>query len=207
MMSQTLGFRVTKSVGPVCRPGCFCICHSVRKSDTSGYFERIIGRLFVGYSGLPLLNSRCDSVRCRRSQTPNVSAEYWFPLGFCWSQMICLELGFQPNIGPQWELSTLRRVPDSAQCVKYALGGDIEGLKGLFQQGMASPKDVSSTRGYSLLRVSRHLWLQPKAGAKHRHSGLSMANNMRLVDSYLLRARTRTTSKLIPDSETTNCTN
>lgn len=158
--SQAVGIRVKKNLGPVCRPGCSCICHSERKSNTSEYFEGILGRLFMGYSGIPLLNSRCDSAICRRSQSPSVSAEYWFPLGFCWSQIVRLEIGFQSQIGPQWELSTLRRVPDSAQCVKFALGGDIDGLKGLFQHGMASPKDVSSTRGYSLLRVSRRLSLQ-----------------------------------------------
>ena len=49
-------------------------------------------------------------------------------------------------------LSTLRQVPDSAQCVAFALEGNTEGLKTLFRQGLASPRDVSSTRGYSLLR-------------------------------------------------------
>ena len=154
LASQVVGIRVKKNVGPSCRPGCLCNCHIERKSNTSGHFDRVVGRLFVGYSGLPLLNSSCDSATCQRSQTPYISAEYWFPLGFCWSQIIRLELGYQPNIGPQWQLNTLRRVTDSAQCVKYALGGNIDGLKSLFQQGMASPKDVSSTRGYSLLRVS-----------------------------------------------------
>ncbi|KAL8647736.1 MAG: hypothetical protein Q9226_006311 [Calogaya cf. arnoldii] len=46
----------------------------------------------------------------------------------------------------------LRRVPDSAPCVKFALDGNIDGLKDLFKRGLASPKDVSSTRGYSILR-------------------------------------------------------
>ena len=48
----------------------------------------------------------------------------------------------------------LRRVPDSAACVNFALTGNIDGLKDLFKRGLASPKDVSSTRGYSILRVS-----------------------------------------------------
>ena len=52
-------------------------------------------------------------------------------------------------------LSTLRRVPDSAPCVTFALNGDIEGLKELFARGLVSPRDVSTTLGYSILRVSR----------------------------------------------------
>lgn len=150
--SQAIGIRVKKNIGPVCRPACSCRCHLERRSQSYGYFDHIIGRLFVGYSGLPLVNTPCDSTRCQRSQTSYISAEYWFPLGFFWSQIVRLELGYQPQIGPQWELTTLRRVPDSAQCVRFALEGDIIGLKGLFQHGLASPRDVSSTRGYSLLR-------------------------------------------------------
>lgn len=73
---QAVGVRVKKTVGPVCRPGCPCICHDERKSNSPGYIDRIIGRLFVGYSGLPFLNARCDSARCLTSQTSHVSAEY-----------------------------------------------------------------------------------------------------------------------------------
>ncbi|KAI4280845.1 MAG: hypothetical protein L6R38_004121 [Xanthoria sp. 2 TBL-2021] len=78
--------------------------------------------------------------------------EYWFPLGLFWSQIVRLQLGYQSHLGPQVSLSMLRRVPDSAPCVKFALDGNIDGLKDLFKRGLASPKDVSSTRGYSILR-------------------------------------------------------
>ena len=115
--------------------------------------DRILGQLFIGYAGLPLLSSKCDKEVCTKSQPARVSVEYWFPLGFCWSQIVRLPLGYQPNIGPQMSLSTLRRVPDSAPCVTLALNGDIEGLKDLFARGLASPRDVSNTRGYSILRV------------------------------------------------------
>ena len=63
-----------------------------------------------------------------------------------------MHVGYQPNFGPTMSLSTLRQVPDSAQCVAFALEGNTEGLKTLFRKGFASPRDVSSTRGYSLLR-------------------------------------------------------
>lgn len=63
-----------------------------------------------------------------------------------------MQLGYQPNIGTLLQLDTLRRVPDTAQCVNFALHGDIEGLKYLFSNGLASPRDVSTTRGYSVLR-------------------------------------------------------
>ncbi|KAF4556922.1 Ankyrin repeat-containing protein 36 [Elsinoe fawcettii] len=86
------------------------------------------------------------------SSAPAISAEYWFPMGYCWSQIVTFQLAYQPNLGPSFSLSTLRQVPDDAACVSFALKGDITGLRNLFMAGAASPRDVSSTRGYSLLR-------------------------------------------------------
>ena len=149
--SGSVGIRVTQYTA--CRPGCPCACHLQRRSVTPGFVDRVIGQMFVGYSGLPLLNRTCDTTSCEKSQGPSVSFEYWFPLGFLWSQILRLQMSYQPVIGPQFQLSSLRRVPDSAQCVNFALNGNIDGLKDLFIRGMASPWDVSSTRGYSVLRV------------------------------------------------------
>jgi hypothetical protein len=151
--SEGVGVRVTQ-YATVCRPGCSCSCHSQQRSATPRLVDRVLGKLFLGYAGLPIFSPRCNTDTCEKAQIPHVSVEYWFPLGFCWSQIIRLHLAYQPNFGPHMQLSTLRRVPDSAQGVTYALEGNIDGLKSLFKQGLASPRDVSDTRGYSLLRVS-----------------------------------------------------
>ncbi|KAL8958300.1 MAG: hypothetical protein Q9193_004614 [Seirophora villosa] len=135
-----------------CHSGCQCICHVESKSSTPSIVDRVLGQVFVGYSGLPCLNSKCDLDTCEKSQSPNMSFEYWFPLGFVWSQIVRFRWTYERNLGPHFEISTLRRVPDSAQCVAFALNGDTEGLKDLFRRGLASPRDVSSTRGYSVLR-------------------------------------------------------
>ncbi|KAK0128443.1 hypothetical protein ONS95_000416 [Cadophora gregata] len=111
-----------------------------------------IGKMFVGYAGLPLLSPKCNLADCENSQAPNVSMEYWFPLGFFRSQIVRLQVAHCQNVGPQVALSTLRQVPDSAPCVDYALDGNIAGLKELFLRDLASPRDISRTRGYSLLR-------------------------------------------------------
>lgn len=49
-------------------------------------------------------------------------------------------------------LNMLRIIPDNSQCINFVVDGDINGLKFLFDRGLASPQDISSTRGYSLLR-------------------------------------------------------
>ena len=57
------------------------------------------------------------------------------------------------SMGPQAQKMTTRIVPDTAPSIVCAINGDIEGLKNLFKRGLASPFDVSSTRGFSLIRV------------------------------------------------------
>ena len=136
-----------------CQTRCPCSCHAFKKSASPAFLSRVLGQMFIGYTGLPLFSPKCSSQQCQKGQVPRVSLEYWFPLGFFWSQILSVQAGYSHNLGPQFQLKTLRRVPDAAPCVNFALEGNIEALKDLFVRGLASPQDVSSTRGYSLLRV------------------------------------------------------
>lgn len=143
--SETIGVRVTQHAP--CVQACPCKCHIQQRTSTPGLVDGVFGQVFVGYAGLPILSGKCDSRICETTQAAQVNVEYWFPLGFVWSKIIRLQLNYQPNIGPRFELSTLRRVPDSAQCVNVAMTGNIDGLKDLFKRGLASPQDVSTMRG------------------------------------------------------------
>lgn len=149
--SDGLGVCVTPYV-IACRSGCPCACHSQQNITTPAVLSRVIGQLFVGYAGLPAFNRKCNTGGCLKSRASQISVEYWFPWGIFSSTIVRMQVGYQPNIGTMLQLHTLRRVPDTAQCVNFALNGDIEGLKYLFNHGLASPRDVSSTRGYSVLR-------------------------------------------------------
>ncbi|KZL85454.1 ankyrin repeat containing protein, partial [Colletotrichum incanum] len=52
----------------------------------------------------------------------------------------------------QRPLAVQYTVPDTAQSITFAIEGNIAGLEYLFNQGLASPRDVSISRGYSLIR-------------------------------------------------------
>ncbi|KAI0481753.1 ankyrin repeat-containing domain protein [Xylaria cf. heliscus] len=150
---QSVAVQVTTRTSYCSSSRCRCVCHfTERVSTPGGLFNRVVGQLFLGYSGLSLLSPSCNTPSCEASQKPEVTAEYWFPMGLFWSMIIQFNLSYQINVGPQFEIKTLRRVPDSATCVNYAIKGNIEGLKELFRRGAASPRDVSDTRGYSLIR-------------------------------------------------------
>ncbi|KAI1386841.1 ankyrin repeat-containing domain protein [Hypoxylon trugodes] len=148
---QAVNFRVANR-NRTCQSGCRCACHRPSRKNTPSIVDRIFGQLFVGYAGIPVVTPKCDDTECRNRQQPQIQAEYWFPAGVFWSQILRFQATFNANTGPQFQLKTLRRVPDSAEAVTFAMKGDIEGLKSLFRRGLASPVDVSDTRGYSLLR-------------------------------------------------------
>ena len=156
--SKTEGIAINVSqYALACSKNCVCSCHQQIKAPAPAFVNRVLGQLFVGAAGIPFLSIKCDSQACKSSRARRVTVEYWFPLGVFWSQIVRLQVGYQANLGPQFSLKSLRRVPDSAQCVHYAMQGNIEGLIELFRRGQASPWDVSSTRGYTLSRVSHQL--------------------------------------------------
>lgn len=165
--SQGIGARVNQHPFK-CRSGCRCSFHEQKKSSTpSSFMNRLLGQVFIGYAGLPMISPKCDHAGCEKAQIPVVNVEYWFPLGFCWSKIVQFQLSYRSTTGPQLNLSMLRSVPDTAPCVEFALRGNIEGLKSLFRRGLASPLDVSVTRGYTLVRVCPFiystLWLSRMA--------------------------------------------
>ena len=148
---EGLGVRVTPYI-VACQRGCTCTCHLQQKTNTPAMLNRVLGQLFVGYVGLPTLSRKCNINGCLKSRSTQINLEYWFPWGFFSSTIMRMQIGYQPNLGTMLQLDTLRKVPDTAQCVNFVLQGDMEGLKFLFANGLASPRDVSATRGYSVLR-------------------------------------------------------
>ncbi len=143
-----------QSRGNWCSKSCPCQCHDTRRSASPTVLNRVLGQLFLGYSGIPLVTPACNYDVCKQSMPTKVQAEYWFPAHLFWSNIFQVEATFQMATGPSLQLRSYRHVPDSAPAVNYAVNGNIDALKTLFAQGLASPIDVSDTRGYSLLRVS-----------------------------------------------------
>ncbi|UKZ94415.1 uncharacterized protein TrAFT101_009287 [Trichoderma asperellum] len=145
-----LGIRVTPS-NIACRKHCSCSCHTQRNSASPAFLNNVLGRLFVGYAGMPAMSPKCDNQECQGSRSGKISLEYWFPASV-WSRILRMELSFHHAAGPSLQLDMLRIIPDNSQCINFAVDGNIGGLKFLFDRGLASPRDVSSKRGYSLLR-------------------------------------------------------
>lgn len=132
-----------------------CACHDTRRSNTPDFPSRVLGYPFVDSSGLPLVTAACSHDGCRQNAAPKVQAEYWFPAHVFWSTIFRLQATCHAASGRSLQIRTFRRIPGSSPAVNHSVNGDIDALKRLFSQGMASPNDVSNTRGYSLLRASK----------------------------------------------------
>ena len=152
--SQTL--HITASHRVPCRDWCPCVCHASQKLKLAapGLMESVVGKLFVGYSGMPVLNKPCDFKGCRDRQKATATMEYWFP-GWFVAMNLKVYLAYLPRSGLQTQLSTTRRIPDDSQSIAFAMQGNIDGLKHLFSQGLITPRDVSNSRGFTLMRVSQ----------------------------------------------------
>lgn len=153
--TDSQAIRIFTSHRTLCRKWCPCACHGAQKVKLRAprMMESVLGKLFLGYSGFPVLNTPCDFRDCKDRQNAAATIEYWFPKWFV-SMNLKLYLTHLPRTGPQFQLSTTRRVPDDSLSIAYAMQGNIDGLKFLFSQGLSNPRDVSDSRGFTLLRVS-----------------------------------------------------
>ncbi|EXJ54890.1 uncharacterized protein A1O5_12956, partial [Cladophialophora psammophila CBS 110553] len=125
-----------------CRRWCPCACHAKRnfKLAPPGMMENVLGKIFVGYSGLPVVSKPCDFRGCRDRQTATANMEYWFPSWFI-SMNLQMYLTNLPRRGMHIQLSTTRRIPDDSASINFAMQGNIDGLRFLFSQKLAHPKD------------------------------------------------------------------
>ncbi|KAJ6024675.1 ankyrin repeat containing protein [Penicillium herquei] len=151
--------RAAQYIGRACEASCRCTCHQRFEYHSPSLVGPVVGQLFFGYAGFPRIRKSCDDLRCWRSRARHISMEYWFPLWFL-SGILMFILSLQQS-GPALQLRLIRRVPDAAQCIDFARTGNIEGIKLLFKEGLASPLDVSQSRNFSMLRVSRFGYIYP----------------------------------------------
>lgn len=126
------------------RKHCSCSCHMQKNSASPAFLNNLLGRLFVGYAGMPAMSPKCDNKECQGSHLGKISLEYWFPASV-WSRILRMELSFHHRAGPLLQLDMLRLIPDNSKCINFVVDGDNSSLKFLFDRGLASPRDVSST--------------------------------------------------------------
>ena len=136
-----------------CTSHCRCLCHESRRFDSPRTFQRLIGTLFLGYSGYPISNfQRCTENSCQGQQVFRVSAVYVFP---SWLLARLLAVTVIKSLGSEihFSLKVQRIVSSGAEVLRLTLLNDVTGLQRLFSKGLASPNDINHVTGQNVLIV------------------------------------------------------
>ena len=136
--------------------GCVCICHRRRHFQSPSLFTKILGSMFLGYSGLPVVSPRCDRLECTHGSNFAMSFDYIFPTWFI-ARKLHVELRYRQNLGPEQLLRVSRIVHPYSAIMRTVYEGDAEGTKLLLQNGGGSLFDVSSNSYMTPLLVRPNL--------------------------------------------------
>ena len=133
---------------------CSCKCHRLGGFRTPEILRSIVGSIFIDYSGIPVLNSKCDNTACVNANgQSSLRISYYFPRWFL-SRMVSAILSYNLRDGPELShLRTPRVRPVDAAIFVTAREGDVVKMRRLFKERSASPFDVD-VNGYSALFVS-----------------------------------------------------
>jgi len=133
-----------------CVANCGCKCHSINSYTCPSGLRRVIQRLFPRLNGEPTLINQCSRSGCRsnsarRGRITIVIHSVVLKRAVLFSAIV---RGFKPK----FHVRACRVIDGSSDATRYAQSGDIEGMKVLFQTGIASVYDVGSD-GWSYLHV------------------------------------------------------
>ena len=129
-----------------------CCCYPRRRIQISNALSFLIGSVCISYLG-GQISQPCEKSLCRTKLPIRLNINYYFPRWFL-AMVVNVFLSFDPAGSPSVSLQMPRIRPDTSKIFHLATAGDIEGMKSMFERGLASPNDVSYTFGYSVLHVS-----------------------------------------------------
>ena len=135
-----------------CKSSCACRCHQRCMLASSKKWQSIVGQLFVGYTGLPVV-SPCDDIRCQPIPETLIEFRYYFPE---WFMARVLEIGiqFSKPLRVAQSLRVDRVVWADSKLFLAARIGDVSALKALLSSREGTPYDVIEGNGETALTVS-----------------------------------------------------
>ena len=137
-----------------CRDGCSCECHKYRRFNTPPVLSRILGTLFIGYSGLPILGGNCGNRVCKTSSNRYLELTYFFPLWFLakavslvagtpYMGRLTLGIIVRGRLNDDFDLNFFRKVEN----------GDNKGVISLLESRKVCPNDTHLFAGTTALHV------------------------------------------------------
>ena len=148
--------RVETTSVPVnqCDHLCVCQCHRFTNLVSPNALSQVIGKLFIGYVGLPLLNSRkCNRVSCRRKRNRmEIRVCYLFPVWFV-LRFIALTIT-KASTTFMWKLSVPVVTETTAPMLVFTSLGDTRKIQALLGSDDGILNAVDAVANKSALHVS-----------------------------------------------------
>jgi hypothetical protein len=135
-----------------CDSHCHCACHKVRRGRSPHMLDKLLGVIFWTYSGLATTRQACDASTCLRKGDFAMQISYFFPAWYI-KKAIIFTCKTMPLGGPVISLKTVRVIAHCAPIFHMIHVGDVDGIKALFRQGLASSLDVGHKKWGTPLHV------------------------------------------------------
>ena len=135
-----------------CRNGRACTCHKRRRFMTPEIVKNILGALFIGYTGCPMLEV-CSEKSCQPHPVRFLELTYYFPIWIV-ARVMFLIIGIPHTGSPTFGLVIRKTVPFSSEpyLFQMASNGNAEGIKSLLMSCQAHVNDLTD-HGNSALVV------------------------------------------------------
>lgn len=132
---------------------CTCSCHDPGSFSTPDFVSQVLGKMMVTYTDIPNFTPQCNQSQCKkRRRFPSLRMSYYFPRWF-WGRMVTTHLAYTARDGLELHrLRTPRIIPTGSKLFTLTQKGDLEAIRSLFTQGLASPYDIDQD-GFSALWV------------------------------------------------------
>ena len=98
-----------------CTNQCRCDCHRIHTLQSPSFLNRLLGKLFIGYSGCPAgLVPPCSDASCGSRLSSYTQVIYVFPSWFC-TKVLTLLFETSPLGDPSFTLVVYRGVPTGSK--------------------------------------------------------------------------------------------
>ena len=158
---------VAQTRSTVCdKSSCQCRCHATFAWQSPSYLKRVLGFLFIGYSGTPIVKPACNEDGCRQSVELIVVVRYVFPAWFI-ARVLDFSLRLSSAHGLEQTMRVSTILPANHKIFDLLFAGDVEGVKDSLSTRKYSPFAVND-EGNTLLDVSLILRSTPRNILKRR---------------------------------------
>ena len=89
----------------ICGLFCLCSCHKESRIQSPDILQHIVGRLFIGYSGVPFLTRACNRKDCQRRVATKARIGFAFP---SWLAHQAITASYSPRQDPERLLRVLK---------------------------------------------------------------------------------------------------